>query len=110
MGSLDKAAQGRAGQPGAAAHGGLIEPERAFGLALGMARVAGVALARAAGNGGVSRRDLAGMVACCQACAHAAACQRFLARPGAAAPPEFCAIGPRLLALAGRAPGPTAVR
>lgn len=110
MGSLDRGAQGGAGQPGVAAHGGLIEPERAFGLALGMARVAGVALARAAGSGGVSRRELAGMVACCQACACAAECQRFLAQPGAAVPPGFCAIGPRLLALAGRAPGPTAAR
>ncbi|MFN3293941.1 MAG: DUF6455 family protein [Gemmobacter sp.] len=110
MSSLDRGARGRAGQSGAAAHGGLIEPERAFGLTLGMARVAGVALARAAGSGGVSRRELAGMVACCQACAFAAECQRFLAQPGATAPPGFCAIGSRLLVLAGRAPGPWAAR
>lgn len=81
---------------------GLIEAERAFWLAQGMARVAGLRLARAAGAGLLSRRALADMVGRCQTCAFATECQHWLAVPRTGAPPDFCAIRPDILALMDR--------
>jgi len=79
----------------------LIEPPRAFWIAQGMARRAGVALAGAVRQGSLTRRELSAMVAQCQTCAFAEACQSLLADPRMADPPAFCAIGPAILVLGG---------
>lgn len=79
---------------------GFVEAPVAYGLAQGMARAAGVALARAVVEGWITRRDLAEIVTRCQTCASADACTRWLATLRAELPPEFCANRQDLAALA----------
>jgi hypothetical protein len=77
---------------------GYVEAPRAYWTAQGMARAAGVPLARAVVEGWITRADLAGIVRRCQTCARCAECRAVLAQ-GASEPPAFCAIRPDIEAL-----------
>jgi hypothetical protein len=77
---------------------GFVEAPRAYWTAQGMARAAGVPLARAVIEGWITRADLAGIVRRCQTCTRTEDCRRFLAQ-GVPEPPAFCAIRPDIEAL-----------
>jgi hypothetical protein len=79
---------------------GYVEAPRAFGLLRGMGRATGVELIGAVTEGWVSRRELADLVAVCEGCTGAEACQAWLATHiRAEAPPRFCGNGAALRAL-----------
>lgn len=73
---------------------------RAYWMAHGMARTAGVPLARAVVEGSLSRQDLAQIVDRCHCCPRTDDCTHWLASPRAENPPQFCAIKPDRDALA----------
>jgi hypothetical protein len=70
---------------------GYVEAPRAYWTAQGMARAAGVPLARAVVEGWITRAELAGIVHRCQTCTWCAECRDVLAQ-AAPEPPAFCAI------------------
>jgi succinate dehydrogenase/fumarate reductase flavoprotein subunit len=77
---------------------GYVGDPRAYWTAQGMARAAGVPLARAVVEGWITRDDLARIVERCRDCGECAACQRWLARLNPEVP-GFCAIRPEIEAL-----------
>lgn len=71
---------------------GYVEAPRAWWMAHGMARVAGVNLPRAVLDGFVERRELARMVNRCQGCIQTEACQVWLGAGARNRPlPQWCA-------------------
>lgn len=70
----------------------------AYWTAQGMARAAGVPLARAVVEGWITRADLDAIVRRCAACTRCADCRTWLARMNPE-PPGFCAIRPDIEAL-----------
>lgn len=89
---------------------GYAEAPRAFFMARGMARAAGVPLTRGVVEGWITRRDLARIVTRCQTCTKVGDCALWLRRApevpvATAPPPAFCANKPELDALAGAALG-----
>ncbi|MDX5359411.1 MAG: DUF6455 family protein [Rhodobacterales bacterium] len=83
---------------------GLVEAQRAWWMAHGMARISGVHLARAVVDGWMTRSELARMVSRCEDCGRVCDCQQWLADPTHSAPPAFCGIGAEISALAGDRP------
>jgi hypothetical protein len=79
---------------------GYTESPRAYFTAQGMARVGGVALARAVVEGVLSRGELAQIVSRCLGCPHKGDCDAWLASPQSGSVPAFCAIKADLDALA----------
>lgn len=81
---------------------GRIEAPLAWSLTRGMARVLDINLIEAVTEGWLSRRDLAAMVAACEACGKSNACTAFLAvTTRAAALPGFCRNKAQIEALQG---------
>ncbi len=83
---------------------GLVESQRAWWMANGMAQANGVQLARAVVEGWLTRPELARMVERCEGCGKICDCQQWLAAPVHAAPPDFCGIGAEIAALSPVAP------
>ena len=80
-----------------------VEPPHAYSLARGMARVAGVPLAREVIEGRLTRAQLSRMVARCQICPHAQACAGWLSvLRDHERLPDFCANRPDIETLARR--------
>ncbi len=69
---------------------GYPEAPRAYWMAQGMARAAGVPLARAVVDGLLRRDELARIVTRCQTCERAADCTAWLSVARCAPPPAFC--------------------
>lgn len=80
---------------------GLVEAPRAYWMAQGMARTAGVHLARAVVDGWMTRQDLAQIVGRCQTCTRGKDCEMWLSQARNAPPPAFCAIRADIAAIAG---------
>ena len=78
---------------------GLVEAPRAYWMAQGMARTAGVHLARAVVEGWMTRQDLAQLVGRCQCCGSSADCEAWLSQARSGPPPAFCAIGTEIAAI-----------
>jgi hypothetical protein len=81
---------------------GYVEAPVTWGLVRGMARRAGFDVPRAVLEGWLTRADLARLVDQCQKADCAKPCMDVLAKssPTAITPPDFCAIGAELAALA----------
>lgn len=75
---------------------GITETPRAWWTAHGMARSAGIQLARAVVQGVLSRQDLAQIVGRCQSCGRTSDCTAWLSQVRDDGIPEFCAIKPEL--------------
>ncbi|MFN3938230.1 MAG: DUF6455 family protein [Gemmobacter sp.] len=71
---------------------GVPEAPRAWWLAQGMARSAGVKLAHAVVEGWITRRELASMMDRCERCPRTEDCLAWLAQPRHEPPPEFCGL------------------
>lgn len=79
---------------------GMVEAPRAWWLLHGMARTAGVDLARAVVDGWMTRGEVARLVQHCATCGQVAECAEWQAERLHDQPAAFCTLGPALDELA----------